>query len=161
MLSGSFKDLEGRLDPGDVEWITSGRGSFTVTTRSLRTAGRSSSGSPCPKTSAGPTAGSARAGDMPVKRAGADARIYSGGSGDAVARTANAAGDAHRPSASAERVLRAGTPVQVNGFIAAIEGVIGAEKAQKAMAKDQWVIGPAAAEDGSACACAPPTAAAS
>ena len=26
MLSGSFEDFEGRLDPGDVEWMTSGRG---------------------------------------------------------------------------------------------------------------------------------------
>ena len=40
MLSGSFEDLEGRLDPGDVEWMTSGRGIVhgkdTVTSNDMR-----------------------------------------------------------------------------------------------------------------------------
>ena len=40
MLSGSFEDLEGRLDPGDVEWMTSGRGIVhgqdTVTSNGMR-----------------------------------------------------------------------------------------------------------------------------
>jgi redox-sensitive bicupin YhaK (pirin superfamily) len=85
--------------------------------------------------------------NMPVhKEPGAEARVYSGKSGDAVARTANAAPvtliDLRlEPNASFEQEL----PSSYNGFIVVIEGAVAAGDPAKALVKDQigWLDRPA------------------
>ena len=152
MLSGSFEDLEGRLDPGDVEWMTSGRGIVhgqdTVTSNAC---GSSSSGSSCPRIErrSAPRVQRLRGRAMPVRtEPGAEARVYSGKSGDVVAPTANAAPVtlvdlALQPDASFEQDL----PASYNGFIIVIEGAVGAGDPEKTVAKDQvgWLDRPAGA----------------
>ena len=95
MLSGSFEDFEGRLDPGDVEWMTSGRGIVhgqdTVTSNGMRLF-QLWIALPEDERRSAPRVQRLRGRTMPVrKEPGAEARVYSGKSGDAVARTANAA----------------------------------------------------------------------
>jgi len=90
MLSGSFEDFEGRLDPGDVEWMTSGRGIVhgkdTVTSDDMRLF-QLWIALPEGERQSAPRVQRQR--NMPVRREpGAEATVYSGRSGDAVAATA-------------------------------------------------------------------------
>jgi hypothetical protein len=142
MLSGSFEDFEGRLDPGDVEWMTSGRGIVhgkdTVTSDDMRLF-QLWIALPEDQRQSSPRVQRLRARTVPVrKEPGAEARVYSGKSGDAVARTMNAAPvtlvDLRlEPNASFEQEL----PSSYNGFIIVIEGAISAGDPAKPMVKDQ------------------------
>ncbi len=150
MLSGSFKDFEGRLDPGDVEWMTSGRGIVhgkdTVTSNDMRLF-QLWIALPESERQTAPRVQRLRQRNMPVhKEPGAEARVYSGKSGDAVARTANAAPvtliDLRlEPNASFEQEL----PSSYNGFIVVIEGAVAAGDPARALVKDQigWLDRPA------------------
>jgi quercetin 2,3-dioxygenase len=152
MLSGSFEDFEGRLDPGDVEWMTSGRGIVhgkdTVTSNDMRLF-QLWIAPPEDERRSAPRVQRLRWRNMPVrKEPGAEARVYSGKSGDAVARTANAAPvtlvDLRlQPNASFEQDM----PSSYNGFIIVIEGAVGAGDPEKTVAKDQvgWLDRPAGA----------------
>ena len=150
MLSGSFEDFEGRLDPGDVEWMTSGRGIVhgkdTVTSNDMRLF-QLWIALPENERQSAPRVQRLRQRNMPVhKEPGAEARVYSGKSGDAVARTANAAPvtliDLRlEPNASFEQEL----PSSYNGFIVVIEGAVAAGDPARALVKDQigWLDRPA------------------
>ena len=152
MLSGSFEDFEGRLDPGDVEWMTSGRGIVhgkdTVTSNDMRLF-QLWIALPEDERQSAPRVQRLRWRNMPVrKEPGAEARVYSGKSGDAVARTANAAPvtlvDLRlQPNASFEQDM----PSSYNGFIIVIEGAVGAGDPEKTVARDQvgWLDRPAGA----------------
>jgi redox-sensitive bicupin YhaK (pirin superfamily) len=149
MLSGSFEDLEGRLDADDVEWMTSGRGIVhgqdTVTSNGMRLL-QLWIVLPEHQRGSSPRVQRLPARNMPVRREpGAEARVYSGKSGDAVARTMNAAPvtliDLRlQPSASFEQDL----PSSYNGLIIVIEGAVLAGDPEKAVAKDQvgWLDRP-------------------
>jgi redox-sensitive bicupin YhaK (pirin superfamily) len=151
MLSGSFEDNEGRLDPGDVEWMTSGRGIVhgkdTVTSDDMRLF-QLWIALPEDQRQSSPRVQRLRKRNMPVrKEPGAEARVYSGKSSDAVARTANAAPvtlvDLRlEPNASFEQEL----PASYSGFVVVIEGAVGAGDPARALAKDQigWLDRPAA-----------------
>jgi redox-sensitive bicupin YhaK (pirin superfamily) len=155
MLSGSFEDLEGRLDPGDVEWMTSGRGIVhgqdTVTSNSMRLF-QLWIVLPEDQRRSAPRVQRLRGRSMPVrKEAGAEAKVYSGRSGDAAARTLNAAPVTLidlklQPNAFFEQDL----PSSYNGFIIVIEGAVIAGDPGKAVAKDQvgWLDRPAPAGAG-------------
>jgi quercetin 2,3-dioxygenase len=155
MLSGSFEDLEGRLDPGDVEWMTSGRGIVhgqdTVTSNGMRLF-QLWIVLPESQRRSAPRVQRLRGRTMPVrKEPGAEAKVYSGRSGDAVARTVNAAPvtliDLRlQPNAFFEQDL----PSSYNGLIIVIEGAVIAGDPGKAVAKDQvgWLDRPAPAGDG-------------
>jgi quercetin 2,3-dioxygenase len=154
MLSGSFEDFEGRLDPGDVEWMTSGRGIVhghdTVTSNAMRLF-QLWIVLPEDQRRSAPRVQRLRGRTMPErKEPGAEARVYSGSSGDAVARTANAAPvtliDLRlQPNASFEQEL----PSSYNGFIVVIDGAVSAGDSAKAIAKDQvgWLDRPETAGD--------------
>jgi quercetin 2,3-dioxygenase len=152
MLSGSFEDLEGRLDPGDVEWMTSGRGIVhgqdTVTSNGMRLL-QLWIVLPEDQRRSAPRVQRLRGRSVPVrKEPGAEARVYSGRSGDAVARTLTAAPvtliDLRlQPNASFDQDL----PSSYNGFIIVIEGAVIAGDPGKAVAKNQvgWLDRPAPA----------------
>ena len=152
MLSGSFEDLEGRLDPGDVEWMTSGRGIVhgqdTVTSNGMRLF-QLWIVLPEDQRRSAPRVQRLRRRAMPVRtEPGAEARVYSGRSGDAIAPTVNAAPAtlvdlALEPGASFEQDL----PASYNGFIIVIEGAVDAGEPAKRLAKDQvgWLDRPAGA----------------
>jgi quercetin 2,3-dioxygenase len=152
MLSGSFEDFEGRLDPGDVEWMTSGRGivhgKATVTSDDMRLF-QLWIALPEDQRQSSPRVQRLRKRNMPLrKEPGAEARVYSGQSGGAVARTVNAAPvtliDLRlEPNASFEKAL----PASYNEFIVVIEGAVSAGDPARAMAKDQvgWLDRPAGA----------------
>jgi quercetin 2,3-dioxygenase len=149
MLSGSFEDLEGRLDPGDVEWMTSGRGIVhgqdTVTSNRMRLF-QLWIVLPEDQRRSAPRVQRLRERAMPVRsEPGAEARVYSGKSGDVAAPTANAAPVtlvdlALQPDASFEQDL----PASYNGFIIVIEGAVVAGDPGKTVAKDQvgWLDRP-------------------
>jgi redox-sensitive bicupin YhaK (pirin superfamily) len=149
MLSGSFEDFEGRLDPGDVEWMTSGRGIVhgkdTVTSNDMRLF-QLWIALPEDERQSSPRVQRLRQRNMPVrKEPGAEARVYSGRSGDAVAKTMNAAPvtlvDVRlEPNASFEQDL----PASYNGFIVVIAGAVSAGDPAKTLAKDQvgWLDRP-------------------
>jgi redox-sensitive bicupin YhaK (pirin superfamily) len=149
MLSGSFKDLEGRLDPGDVEWMTSGRGIVhgqdCVTSNGMRLF-QLWIVLPEDQRRSEPRVQRLRARNMPVRKGqGAEAKVYSGRSGNAVARTENAAPltliDLRlEPQASFEQDL----PSSYNGFVVVIEGGVVAGEPGKPVAKDQvgWLDRP-------------------
>ena len=153
MLSGSFEDLEGRLDPGDVEWMTSGRGIVhgqdTVTSDDMRLF-QLWIALPEDERRSSPRVQRLRQRNMPVrKEAGVEARVYSGRSGDAVAKTMNAAPvtlvDVRlEPNASFEQDL----PASYNGFIVVIEGAVSAGDPAKTLLKDQvgWLDRPTGAD---------------
>ncbi|HEY1454039.1 MAG TPA: pirin-like C-terminal cupin domain-containing protein [Roseiarcus sp.] len=142
MLSGSFEDFEGRLDPGDVEWMTSGRGIVhgkdTVTSNDMRLF-QLWIALPENERQSSPRVQRLRKRNMPArKEPGTEARVYSGKSGDAVAKTVNAAPVtlvdlSLEPNASFEQEL----PSPYNGFIVVIEGAISAGDPAKPMVKDQ------------------------
>jgi hypothetical protein len=142
MLSGSFEDLEGRLDPGDVEWMTSGRGIVhgqdTVTSNGMRLL-QLWIVLPEDQRRSAPRVQRLRARNIPVRtEPGAEAKVYSGRSGDAVARTLNAAPvtliDLRlQPNAGFDQDL----PSSYNGCIIVIEGAVTAGDPGKAVAKDQ------------------------
>jgi redox-sensitive bicupin YhaK (pirin superfamily) len=142
MLSGSFEDLEGRLDPGDVEWMTSGRGIVhgqdTVTSNGTRLL-QLWIVLPEDQRRSAPRVQRLRGRNMPVRNQhGAEAKVYSGKSGDAVARTVNAAPvtlvDLQlQPNAGYEQEL----PSSYNGFIIVLDGALIAGDPEKAVAKDQ------------------------
>jgi quercetin 2,3-dioxygenase len=149
MLSGSFEDFEGRLDPGDVEWMTSGRGIVhgkdTVTSDDMRLF-QLWIALPEGERHSAPRVQRLRKRNMPVrKEPGAEAIVYSGRSGDAVAPTANAAPvtlvDVRlKPNASFGQDL----PASYNGFIVVIEGAVSAGDPARAIRKDQvgWLDRP-------------------
>ncbi len=150
MLSGSFEDPEGRLDPGDVEWMTSGRGIVhgkdTVTSNGMRLF-QLWIVLPEGQRRSAPRVQRLRGRSLPVrKEPGAEAKVYSGRSGDAVAPTLNAAPvtliDLNlQPNAIFEQNL----PSSYNGFIIVIEGAVIAGDPGKAVGKDQvgWLDRPA------------------
>lgn len=152
MLSGSFEDPEGRLGPGDVEWMTSGRGIVhgqdTVTSNGMRLF-QLWIVLPEDQRRSSPRVQRLRARAMPTRvEPGAEARVYSGRSGDVVARTTNAAPvtlvDLRlQPNAGFEQEL----PSSYNGFIIVIEGAVTAGDPGKAIAKDQvgWLNRPGGA----------------
>jgi quercetin 2,3-dioxygenase len=152
MLSGSFEDPEGRLDPGDVEWMTSGRGIVhgqdTVTSNGMRLF-QLWIVLPEDQRRSAPRVQRLRGRNTPVREEpGAEAKVYSGRSGAAVARTLNAAPvtlvDLRlRPNAGFEQDL----PSSYNGFIIVIEGAVVAGVLEKAVAKDEvgWLDRPAGA----------------
>jgi redox-sensitive bicupin YhaK (pirin superfamily) len=152
MLSGSFEDFEGRLDPGDVEWMTSGRGIVhgkdTVTSNDMRLL-QLWIALPEDERQSAPRVQRLRQRNMPLrKEPGAEARVYSGKSGDAAARTVNAAPvtlvDLRlEPNASFEQDL----PASYNGFIIIIEGAVGAGHPARTLVTDQvgWMDRPSAA----------------
>src|SRR5271170_3628655 len=149
MLSGSFEDLEGRLDPGDVEWMTSGRGIVhgqdTVTSNGMRLL-QLWIVLPEDERRSSPRVQRLRARNMAVRtEPGAVAKVYSGRSGEAAARTMNAAPvtlvDLElQPDASFDQDL----PSSYNGCIIVIEGAVLAGDPEKAVAKDQvgWLDRP-------------------
>src|SRR5271167_867009 len=142
MLSGSFEDLEGRLDPGDVEWMTSGRGIVhgqdTVTSNGMRLL-QLWIVLPEDERRSSPRVQRLRARTMDVRpEPGAGAKVYSGRSGEAAARTMNAAPvtlvDLElQPDASFDQDL----PSSYNGCIIVIEGAVIAGDPGKALTKDQ------------------------
>ena len=129
MLSGSFEDQEGRLDAGDVEWMTSGRGVVhgqdTVTSDRMRLL-QLWIVLPEDQRRAPPRVQRLPKRKMPVRSVpGAEARVYSGRSGDVVAKTVNAAPvtliDLRlEPNAVFEQDL----PSSYNGFVFVVEGDI-------------------------------------
>jgi len=149
MLSGSFEDLEGRLDPGDVEWMTSGRGIVhgqdTVTSNGMRLL-QLWIVLPEDQRRSAPRVQRLRGRNMAVrKEPGAEARVYSGTSGAASARTVNAAPvtliDLRlQPNAGFEQDL----PSSYNGFIIVIDGAVIVGDPGQAVAKDQvgWLDRP-------------------
>ncbi len=150
MLSGSFEDREGRLDPGDVEWMTSGRGIVhgqdTVTSNGMRLF-QLWIVLPEDQRRSGPRVQRLRRRAMPVRsEPGAEARVYSGRSGDAIAPTVNAA-----PATLVDLALELGAsfdqdlPASYNGFIVVIEGAVEAGEPAKRLSKDQvgWLDRPA------------------
>jgi quercetin 2,3-dioxygenase len=155
MLSGSFEDLEGRLDPGDVEWMTSGRGIVhgqdTVTSNQMRLL-QLWIVLPEDERRSAPRVQRLRGRTMPIRtEPGAEAKVYSGRSGDAVARTVNAAPvtlvDLRlQPNAGFEQNL----PTSYNGFIIVIEGAVTAGDPGTPVARDQvgWLDRPAPAGAG-------------
>ncbi len=154
MLSGSFEDFEGRLDPGDVEWMTSGRGIVhgkdTVTSNDMRLF-QLWIALPENERQSSPRVQRLRRRNVPVREEPeAEAQVYSGKSGDAVARTMNAAPVTLidlklEPHASFAQEL----PSSYNGFIVVIEGAVSAGDPAQLMVKDQvgWLDRPAGSED--------------
>lgn len=150
MLSGSFEDREGRLDPGDVEWMTSGRGIVhgqdTVTSNGMRLL-QLWIVLPENERKTAPRVQRLRARNMPVRAApGVEAKIYSGSSGNAVAPTVNAAPvtliDLRlQPNAVFEQELAS----SYNGFIVVIDGAVVAGEPEKTLVRDQvgWLDRPA------------------
>jgi quercetin 2,3-dioxygenase len=152
MLSGSFEDLEGRLDPGDVEWMTSGRGIVhgqdTVTSNGMRLfqlwivlpEDQRKSAPRCSACAGAQCRSEPSPGRKPESTA--ENRENVG------APTANAAPVtlvdlALQPDASFEQDL----PASYNGFIIVIEGAVVAGDPGKTVAKDQvgWLDRPAGA----------------
>ena len=149
MLSGSFEDQEGRLDVGDVEWMTSGRGVVhgqdTVTSDRMRLL-QLWIVLPEDQRRAPPRVQRLPKRKMPVRSGpGAEARVYSGRSGDVVAKTVNAAPvtliDLRlEPNAVFEQDL----PSSYNGFVFVVEGDVIAGDSAQPLVRDQagWLDRP-------------------
>lgn len=140
MLNGTMEDTGGRLEEGDVEWMTSGSGIVHAENAIVSTGMRLFQLwviLPEADRNIPPHVQILRRADMPVHaEPGVVARVYSGKSGDAAAPTMNAA-----PVTLIDIRLEPGAtftshlPASYNAFVVAIDGEVMAGAASEPLAK--------------------------
>ena len=140
MLNGTMEDTGGRLEEGDVEWMTSGSGIVHAENAVVSTGMRLLQLwviLPEADRNMPPRVQILRRADMPVHvEPGVVARVYSGKSGDAEAPTMNAA-----PVTLIDIRLEPGAtftshlPASYNAFVVTIEGEVMAGTTSKRLAK--------------------------
>ena len=147
VLEGSLRDRdEGTLDPGDMVWMTAGRG--VIHNEDVEAIGRTRILQlwlklPSDERWAPPRIQAIKLESVPVVRGpGVEARVYSGRSGDASASTLN-----YTPTTILDVRLASGAtfeqdiPGSYNGFIYVVDGEIieGAERAQVTSGQVAWL----------------------
>jgi redox-sensitive bicupin YhaK (pirin superfamily) len=140
MLNGTMEDTGGRLEEGDVEWMTSGSGIVHAESATVSTGMRLLQLwviLPEADRNIPPRVQILRRADMPVHaESGVVARVYSGKSGDAVAPTLNAVAvtliDIRlEPGATFTSHL----PASYNAFVVGIDGEVVAGTTSERLAK--------------------------